>query len=981
MTKSTFNILGYYTNVDLAQGLTTNLAEIELALHLNPNTFSQLILFDQANGKDYRSAAFPTGWNGTDDYDTNGFRQDVWSDTGLGLIGASNISTNDALLLLDYANQAKDDYADLIQYLLNRTGSSYRFEPNDWGEYQLKLLGIEGLNLGISTDFNVIREMQTGSPQSVDFILNESNGSEYFNQNPHAFFLANHGGSYLYGGNGDGPEYDLDEFKEYLHVTDFAASLQSAIQTYSPSNQRLGLVAYDECLMANIETLTELSSSTRYLLAAQEIIPGNGYDYFLTLSEFEVDNSLSSQYEIEEAAKSLGNAFVNTYSDRNGPYETLSLTDTNQVPILNQAIKSYVDAFINSSDSFIVSLLKSIRQKGTSYSFEFLQDLGNVALITKFMPGVSVELVAASDQILAALDSTVISNNQNYRPFEGFQSLGSSGLTITLPTTSFGPDHSVSGIQEEFASRAPAFEAATGWSRLISRIEPLLADVQTNSGGESSKAIFKTTNISPQVGDQAFIALQLEGYVSYTSSDRAINQNKVKIPDLANATVADLEFALNVLNLNSAGTIGVTIEDKNGNKKASWLQDVDKADLYLFDGASLSASLGSQIIEKGDSITLTPDENIAARYDLDLTADNQSLQAYDSYFPETDRFEVWRNPTLFSTKATDGLNNRFIYTTPTAPNGGSFTTDIVLLSSNEGEITFSIEDWDSGDAKTFTSDSYIDEYIELAGSTDYLVSFGYESASGSAPNFSSSDISLSIDHYASETFLLKDSVLTSSIELGTWGEYSINQMLNSDLLITEMKSDARIANLNDLQEGKPVDAQFNTSIIQSASNLENGKTGGTQTFTSGIWSSDFAYTFNTTVDGTSANTARLGFFVVDDLTGGIITDSGLIAASNSDAYRTAALDSLIAPLAILEGRDKSGTVEFDVEAGINYAAILLTTDQSGRESALFSIASANPTQNAQLLNFGSGYFGWEDMVKGLDRGYDGDFNDITFYTA
>jgi len=107
----------------------------------------------------------------------------------------------------------------------------------------------------------------------------------------------------------------------------------------------------------------------------------------------------------------------------------------------------------------------------------------------------------------------------------------------------------------------------------------------------------------------------------------------------------------------------------------------------------------------------------------------------------------------------------------------------------------------------------------------------------------------------------------------------------------------------------------------------------------------------------------------------------LIAASNSDAYRTAALDSLIAPLVSLEGRDKSGTVEFDVEAGINYAAILLTTDQSGRESALFSIASANPTQNAQLLNFGNGYFGWEDMVNGLDRGYDGDFNDITFYTS
>jgi hypothetical protein len=51
--------------------------------------------------------------------------------------------------------------------------------------------------------------------------------------------------------------------------------------------------------------------------------------------------------------------------------------------------------------------------------------------------------------------------------------------------------------------------------------------------------------------------------------------------------------------------------------------------------------------------------------------------------------------------------------------------------------------------------------------------------------------------------------------------------------------------------------------------------------------------------------------------------------------------------------------------------------QSAHNTALFSLATANPNQNAQLLNFGGGYFGWEDLAKGRDAGYDGDFNDLT----
>jgi len=998
------NIANYYTNVDLAQGLTTNLLETELALKLNPNTFSSLILFDQAKGNTFGTAAFPTDWDGINNYASGGFGQSIWTQTGIGLIEASNLDKETTRQLLDLAEYYKKPYSDILQYILNKTGSSYQLKYPNLEKFRIKDQveadnDLKNLALGISTEFDILSEMQTGSPGSVDYLLDQSRSTDYFGENPHALFLSNHGGSFLFGGNGDSDKSDNDPQAEDLQVKDFAQSLQESIAA-SSGTERLGLVAYDECLMANIELVTELKSSTRYVLASQESIPGNGYDYFRTLSDFKVTTALATQQQVEAATKDLGNAFVDTYSERNPnkyfeepgkiSITTLSLADTNYVDSLNTAIKAYAEAFISSSDSFIASLLRSIRQKGTSYEFAFLQDLGNVALISKYAPKASTELVAASDAILAALSNVIVSNNHNYNPLNGFGLNKSSGLTITLPTElqhwSKGYQY-LDTVADRFIETAPAFEAATEWSRVLERIMPILATTGSNRGNESSKAAVLTTAITHQIGSQAAIALQIEGFLSQTSSNQAINENSAFLPVFENskATVGDLELHLNILNLHKAGTIKLAIQGKDGTEKASWQQTINNAELYSFIGAELNSATAAIAIEKGDRVVITPDASIEARYDLDLTTINHSL----SELP-TDITPEFESPILINGKAVNAKTYAFTYETPIAPPGGDFTTDIVLLSGSEGSTSLTIKDLSSNASKTFTSDTYIDEYIKLEGSSKYEFTLTYNSPAlggsggdgdGAGNVEATSDISLLVDHYASETFLFKDSVLATSIDLDTWGQYSIDQALSSELIITEMVSDVQITNLGDLREGQGVNAEISTSTISSSSTLTEATTGGTQTFSSGIWSSEFAYTFNTLVEGTSANAARFGFFEVDTLTGGINTEAGLIAASNSDAYRDAALDNLIAPLIDLKGRNKSGTFIADIKAGTDYAAILLSTDKSGKETALFSIASANPNQNAQLLNFGGGFFGWEDLVKGRDSGYDGDFNDLTFTTT
>ena len=986
-SNSGFKIASHFTNVDLAQGLTTNLAEIELALRLNPGQFTTLMLFDQANGSTVRSAAFPTKWDGSKTYSTNGFGQDIWKTTGLGFVQPSSLSESLTNSTLNLAKTYKSLYSYYLQYLINRTGSSYSITNPDLGAFNhakeiAKTLKAPDFNLGISTDFNLLDEVQTGSPIAVDFLLNQSNTSTYFSSNPHAYFISNHGGSYLYGGNGDGPSNDLDLDLKTLQVKDFANSLESAIQTYAIDNARLGLVAYDECNMANIETLTQLSLSTRYLLASQKTVPGNGFDYFLTLSDFKTTASLSTQAGIEANAKALGLAFVETYSARNSHRDTLSLTDTDAVKELNASIKAYADALIASSDDFIVSLLKAIRLKGTNYESKWLQDLGNLAAISQNSLNASKALVKASENILKNLDKVVIANNHSYNPLQGYQQGLSSGLTITLPTaiTQWNKGFQyINSSSDYFKFKAPDFEAKTGWSRVINKILPLLSKVETNSGHEDLNLNTENAAVSKSTGSEAYLALKIDGYLTQTSKDSAINATRLALPEFDNALVGELEFYFNVLNLHQSGTATFSLRDANNKEKANWKKTIDDADVFALIGADLEASIKSLKVESGDSLVITPDETIAARYDLDLVAQNQKLDSFSDQWDEENKKTPIGQPSLFNFSLDADENQLIYYRTPVSPLNTPFQTDIVLLSSSEGMNTLTIENISNGESITLSSSTFIEESIQLDANSTY--EFEVEFSEDATTSNLSSDLALLINHEGRPAAPVTDSVLSKQISFDSWGTVDINQSLDGDLTIIKMNTDLQIDGLHSLEEGKPVDARFEAQIINKNSTVEGKYLGGNETIFSGLWSAEGNLTLICDIEGTSSNPAQLGFFEVDTLTGGIQTSAGLITPSQNSNYKSAVLDNLISPLANLNSRNKSGTIEIDIVAGRSFGAVLLTKEDNGVETALYSIASANPNQGIQFLNFGGNYYGIEDLVQGRDSGYDGDFNDITFYMS
>jgi hypothetical protein len=986
-----YRFASYFTNVDLATGLTANLAEIELALQRNPGQFEGIILFDQANGinkpneEKFKTTIFATGWKGSQTLEEGGFNQQPWDETGIAKIQASNVASEVLQKFYTYADANKKEYVSLLRNNLMRTGS-WNDDNNYYNLRTQKAEDPHAFNLGITTEFMLLSEKQTGSPDSVDLFLTKSR--EQFGDNPHAMFFSNHGGSYLTGSNGDNYYFDNDREYRYLEVYELGESLDKAI-TYSAKKSRFGLIAYDACLMANIETATQLQDYTRYFLASQETIPGTGFDYFLTLSGFQTGNNLLTQDQIEKTSRELGHSFVNTYNARNGNNNTLSLIDSDAINNLNQAIRQFADAYVKCDDEFIDATIRSIKHKGNKYGNEdtrWLQDLGNVAKIVGETVGAPEEIKKASKLILERLSQSIVANNQNYNPLEGYRDGGlSSGLTITFPTHinqwRGGNSEFLYSPADKFTKKAPKFESATGWSRVIEKVYSLLPILKTNSVYDPNDPNRIDAELIYQQAASARLVLQFNGYLNKTTNDAAINRTVYKLPNVTNATIADLELELDINALNQVGNVEIIVEDANRQRKASWNQAIDNQGVFRLNAKTLPGYLANQTIETGDKVILIPDDTVSAKYDLDLKLLNQSLnyqKEKEIDVSETSLFNFSLNPghAAFVSLKTPIL--------PPSPAGvtGKFYTDIVLRSSGNSATRLTIND-NIDNKLVFTANNFIYKSINLDPHKKY--DFTIENINTEANTSTSmTDIAFLIDPDSAPSQILKDSIFTQDISLENWGDIHVNPDIDDSTLLVTMVTAHKISGISDLQEGRSISASVNKLNIDPGTPLINNHNNphqGIQTFSSGLWTTDTDLIMNIFIEGKGANNAKFGFFKVDELTGAIVTQAGLVAADNNSNYLNAALDKLISPLVDLRGFEKQATVNAPFKAGENYAALLLTENVNGMQTAIFSIPNANLNKAVQFLDFGNGYGGFEDLVQGRDLGYDRDFNDITFYTA
>ena len=287
-----------------------------------------------------------------------------------------------------------------VDILVYMGGSNnYYNEYIDAGENVILEYNENGINV-----VENIPAKNMGNPNTLEYFLDYTT-TNYPSGN-YSLILWNHGGGPLIG-------YGLDETtNDILTLAEIARALNNS--NFNQDN-KLGLLGFDACLMAGIESAYVLRDNAEFLVASQETEPGFGWDY----SFLETITKESSNLEI---GKSIIDYYYNFFIDNGFSQDcTLSLLDLSKVENVEKNLNDY---FLNieqnlTSQSFVEYAKNRVNTKAfggftTSSSYD-LVDLNNM-----------IDLLGGKNQELKkSLDEFIVYNKTNLS--------NSNGISIYYP--------------------------------------------------------------------------------------------------------------------------------------------------------------------------------------------------------------------------------------------------------------------------------------------------------------------------------------------------------------------------------------------------------------------------------------------------------------------------------------------------------------------------------------------------------------------
>lgn len=192
--------------------------------------------------------------------------------------------------------------------------------------------GAASWDLNIRSDVNTVYALNTagdtleevaatdqpcnmGDPQTMLDFLNYA--CTYYPAEKYGLICWDHGGGPLFG-------FGSDELFDHDGLSVW--ELQQALAASPFAQQKLEFIGFDACLMASLEVAAILSDFAGYLVASEEVEPGNGWDYsFLS--------ALNTSNDTLTLARSILESYrVSMESDFWRPEYTLACIDLERVP-------------------------------------------------------------------------------------------------------------------------------------------------------------------------------------------------------------------------------------------------------------------------------------------------------------------------------------------------------------------------------------------------------------------------------------------------------------------------------------------------------------------------------------------------------------------------------------------------------------------------------------------------------------------------
>ncbi|QTH43089.1 hypothetical protein J4772_00980 [Cohnella sp. LGH] len=244
-------------------------------------------------------------------------------------------------------------------------------------------------------------------------------GVKNYPANNYSLIFWDHGGGSVLGFGSD-ELFDGDS----LTLDEIEAGLAAAFEI---TGKKLELVGFDACLMATVETASQLSPYAEYMIASQELEPGHGWDYVGALGY------LSSEPYVSGAE--FGKAIVDSYKEHAIVFGqeksiTLSVTALDKVPAVVQALEALVEEAgpIITADTRRFYSFAEGRSKAEDYGSTTahggITDMADLASIAKNVSGQYPDKAEALKN--AIHDAVVYNMNSQGRP-------DASGLSIYFP--------------------------------------------------------------------------------------------------------------------------------------------------------------------------------------------------------------------------------------------------------------------------------------------------------------------------------------------------------------------------------------------------------------------------------------------------------------------------------------------------------------------------------------------------------------------
>lgn len=317
----------------------------------------------------------------------------------------SDLETNHSAATNDLAEMMEVELPENVKVVIQTGGASVWqndiISPDTLGRYVYDHNGLQ-----------LVEELPSASMGDVqtlkDFL---AFGKENYPAKRTAVVFWNHGGGSVSGAAFD-ELYDMDSLS-------LAEMYQAFSETYgaNPQNQPLDIIGFDTCLMATVDTAYTFSDIGKYLVASQEVEPGNGWLYSGWLG------ALAQTPDIEplELSKVICDSYVQGCEEVGTEDNiTLSVTDLSKVSNLVAAYDDFgKEALARAVEnpaffahfSKIASSVENYGGNTREQGYTNMTDLGTLALKSSEL------LPETSGAISAALaDCVVYKVNGKYRP-------------------------------------------------------------------------------------------------------------------------------------------------------------------------------------------------------------------------------------------------------------------------------------------------------------------------------------------------------------------------------------------------------------------------------------------------------------------------------------------------------------------------------------------------------------------------------------